>query len=120
MLRRWTLSARRRLRLSGDITITIVPPKISRQWNERYRRRARPTNVLSFDYAHDAPSGERYTDGDILLCPFVIRREAKTLGESYRKRLRMLLEHGLIHLLGLDHQTDAEQRHWETLEQRLI
>lgn len=119
-LRRWTLRARRRLHLSGAIAVTVVPPKISQQWNKQYRRRDRPTNVLSFDYAHQKKQDEHILDGEILLCPSVIKHEAKELGETYRARLQMLLEHGCIHLLGLDHHTTADQRRWEKYEQRLV
>jgi probable rRNA maturation factor len=116
-LRRWAIEARRRLRLQGAIAIVIVPPSVSQRLNTTYRRKPKPTNVLSFDYAHDTSA--RTEGGEILLCPTVIRREAQQLGETYRGRLKMLLQHGLIHLLGLDHQTDAAQRKWERIEQRL-
>jgi len=119
-LRRWTLRARRRLHLNGAIAVTIVPPKISQQWNKQYRRRDRPTNVLSFDYAHQKKQTAHVLDGEILLCPSVIKREAKELGETYLARLQMLLEHGCIHLLGLDHHTVTDQRRWEKFEQRLV
>ena len=119
-LRRWTVSARRRLRVLGRITITIVTPTMSKKLNRQYRHRDRPTNVLSFDYAHDRQSGkDRPVDGEILLCTFVIRREAKEQGRAYQEYLKFLLEHGLIHLLGLDHQTAKEQRTWEKFEHRL-
>lgn len=119
-LRRWTLRARRRLRLPGRIVINAITPSISQRLNRRYRRRRRATNVLTFDYAHDprARSADPLA-GEVLLCPAVIRREAQHSGTPYRGRLRMLLEHGLIHLLGFDHATAADQRRWERYEQRL-
>ncbi len=119
-LRRWTFRARRRLQLSGPIAVTIVPARISQQWNKQYRRRDRPTNVLSFDYAHDRRSANPELAGEILLCPQVIRREARQQQEEYLSRLRMLLEHGLIHLLGRDHHSVADQRRWKKYEQKLI
>lgn len=119
-LRRWALRARRRLRLPGRIAIVIIPPTLSKKLNTTYRRRCRATNVLSFDYMHDqrGPAGD--VDGELLLCPTVIRREAAKLGVTYRARLRFLLEHGCIHLLGLDHHTPADQRRWERREQLLV
>ena len=119
-LRRWATQARRRLRVQGRIAVTIVTPSISRQWNTRYRRRGHATNVLSFDYAHDAPvDSAGALEGEVLLCPNVIRRESRQLQEPYRARLKMLLEHGLIHLLGLDHATAREQRRWSRIERKL-
>lgn len=119
-LRRWTLRARRRLHLTGRIAVTIVPPTISRKLNKQYRRRDRPTNVLSFDYRHEKIQADYPLEGEVLLCPAVIRREARTYEQTYRHRLRLLLEHGLIHLLGLDHASAAEQQRWERYEQQLL
>lgn len=119
-LRRWALAARRRLRLPGRISVVILPPAQSKKLNTQYRQRARATNVLSFDYAHSKQAQGHDVDGEVLLCPVVIRREARVLGESYRGRLKMLLEHGMIHLLGFDHHTAAEQRHWERIERKLL
>ena len=120
-IRRWALRARRRLGVVGRISITIVPPIESKRLNMRYRRKRRPTNVLSFDYAHDSEQrGDSIIDGEVILCPEVIRREAVEQGETYRQRLQFLLEHGLIHLLGLDHGTALEQQQWERQEQRLV
>ena len=120
-LRRWTLSARRRLRLVGRVAVVMAPPKLSRRLNRQYRRRDRPTNVLSFDYAHEAQVKQQFPlAGEIILCPTVIRREAREQGREYRAYLRFLLEHGLIHLLGRDHRTPQEQRVWTQIEQRLL
>jgi probable rRNA maturation factor len=64
-------------------------------------------------------AGSAY-EGEILLCPDVIRHEAKAGGQRYPERLKMLLEHGLIHLLGLDHRTDAQQQVWEKYERQVL
>jgi probable rRNA maturation factor len=120
-LRRWASHARRRLRLRGRIAVTIVTPALSQQLNAQYRRRRRPTNVLTFDYAHDKPAGTPDgLAGEIILCPSVIRAEARRLKEPYQSRLRMLIEHGLIHLVGLDHLTAKQQKIWERYEGKLL
>lgn len=99
----------------------VVTALISRQLNRRYRRRDRPTNVLSFDYAHSRRSSELHpVDGEIILCPAVIRREAREQQRRYPAYFRFLVQHGLIHLLGLDHQTSQEQKVWTRFEQRLV
>lgn len=85
--------------------------------NRRYRGKPAPTNVLSFRYQRQAP-GEHIL-GEIFLCAPVIRREARAGGETFSHRLRFLLEHGLIHLTGRDHQTAADLRRWRRIEQRL-
>lgn len=120
-LGRWARRARQRLGLRrGRIVISTVSPATSQRLNTTYRRRARATNVLSFTYGvGQAPRGASDTIGEIILCPVVVRREARVFGQPYRDRFRFLLEHGLIHLLGLDHHTAADARRWQRYERRL-
>lgn len=120
-LRRWTLNARRRIRLGGRIAVTVVPPRLSQSLNTTYRGKKKPTNVLSFDYAHQGSHKitDHPIDGEVLLCPAVIRKEAKEQGRTYMEYFHFLLNHGLIHLLDLDHKTAAEQKRWNRYEQRL-
>lgn len=101
--------------------MTVIAPVLSRRLNARYRRHQHPANVLTFDYVHDRPTGSPDgLAGEILLCPNVIRQEARRLKVPYQTRLKMLLEHGLIHLTGLDHLTDRQQKIWERNEQMLL
>lgn len=109
---RWVRDAAATVALpAGRITVTAVTPATSRQLNHRYRRRDRPTNVLSFRY--DPPIDGCL--GELIICPAVIKREAPT---DLLARTKFLLQHGCIHLLGLDHHTAAEQRRWERYERR--
>lgn len=84
-----------------------------RQLNQRYRKKDAPTNVLSF--AYDRKNGE------VVLCPAVIRRQARDQGVSFVSELLYLLSHGLLHLHGLDHERSAlEAQRMERLEQRML
>jgi len=113
----WVKAARRRLpRHGGTVSVVIVGPVKSRQLNQRYRRKDRPTNVLTFTLAQ-TPSDEDW--GEIFLCPSIIRQEARQQGKAYRAYFKFLLQHGLIHLLGLDHHTSADHRRWQRYERRL-
>lgn len=115
-LRRWTREAAELLRLPvGDISVTIIGPTESKALNGRYRQKDYPTNVLTFPAQKG--SGEC---GDILLCASIIRTEAKALQQTPSQYTKFLLQHGCIHLLGLDHQTDAEAKRWQRYEQRLV
>lgn len=119
-VRRWVNAARRVLPLGPQIiSVVFVGPTTSQQLNSRYRRRRRPTNVLSFSFEPLAGRRSESTGGEIVLCPSVIRREARQQHQAYRPYLRYLINHGLIHLLGLDHRTPSEQRHWKKFESRL-
>lgn len=113
-VRRWVRRAAPLLGLpGGTISVAFVRSAESQRLNTRYRRKRRPTNVLSFGYAPPLDG----VIGELILCPAVIRAEAP--GRSYRSRVRFLVEHGLIHLTGLDHQTTKQAKHWANIERQL-
>ncbi len=118
----WAQAARRRLPpRRGSVSIVIVGPARSRQINRQYRRKDKPTNVLSFTFdALPSSAPVEPVWGEIILCPTVIKREAREQERTYREYFRFLLQHGLIHLLGLDHQTPTELQTWQKLERRLL
>jgi len=99
---------------AGDISVTVIGPTESKMLNAQYRQKEYPTNVLTFP----APQGSGEC-GDILLCAAVIRKEASAQGLRVAAYTKFLLQHGCIHLLGLDHQTDAEMKRWERIERKL-
>ena len=88
-------------RARGTMTIAIVPDGRVQQLNRRYRRKNAPTDVLSFS------SDERGYLGDVVIAGGVARRQAKEAGHSLQHELRVLALHGLLHLLGYDHERDA-------------
>jgi probable rRNA maturation factor len=88
-------------RARGALTIAIVPDTRVHQLNRRYRRVDAPTDVLSF------PSDERGYLGDIVIAAGVARRQAGRAGHSLEHELRVLALHGLLHLLGYDHERDG-------------
>jgi probable rRNA maturation factor len=87
-------------RARGSIAVAIVPDARVRALNRQYRRRDAPTDVLSF------PSGERGSLGDVVIAAGVARRQAAAAGHSLQTELRVLALHGLLHLLGYDHERD--------------
>ena len=82
------------------MTVAIVPDARVKALNHRYRRKNHSTDVLSF------PSAERGYLGDVVIASGVARRQAREAGHSLRTELRVLALHGLLHLLGYDHETD--------------
>jgi probable rRNA maturation factor len=68
--------------------------------NRRYRQKDRPTDVLSF------PAGEPGQLGDVVIALGVARRQAAAAGHPIGTELRILALHGLLHLLGYDHEQD--------------
>ena len=87
-------------RARGSMTVAIVPDARVRALNREYRRTDAATDVLSF------PSGERGFLGDVVIAGGVARRQAGEAGHSLQTELRVLALHGLLHLLGYDHERD--------------
>jgi probable rRNA maturation factor len=87
-------------RARGTMTIAIVPDAHVRTLNRKYRKKDKATDVLSF------PSDERGYLGDVVIAEGVARRQAREAGHSVATELRVLALHGLLHLLGYDHEHD--------------
>ena len=99
------------VRARGAVTVAVVPDGRVRELNRRYRDKNVPTDVLSF------PADEPGQLGDIVIALGVARRQASSAGHSLGTEFRVLALHGLLHLLGYDHERDnGEMRR---LEQRL-
>jgi probable rRNA maturation factor len=99
-LGRWILSIAP-ARASGSVTVALLSDARVRTLNRRYRRTDRATDVLSF------PADEPNLLGDIVIATGVARRQARLAGHPLRTELRVLALHGLLHLLGYDHDRDA-------------
>jgi probable rRNA maturation factor len=95
-----------------QVTLRIVGSSESKSLNRKYRRRARPTNVLSFPY------GAR--SGDVVLCHPVIAKEAREQGKSLRAHYAHMVVHGVLHLRGYDHATKRGAAHMEAREIRVL
>jgi probable rRNA maturation factor len=109
-LRRW-LPRAAPARARGEVTIALLTDAAMRTLNARFRRTDYPTDVLSF------PSDDRGVLGDIAIARGVAARQARSHGHPLRVELRVLALHGLLHLLGYDHDTDTGQM--ATAEERL-
>ncbi len=92
----------------GAVTVALLSDARVRELNRRFRKKDRPTDVLSFPSAGVEPgaAGQRYL-GDVVIAAGVARRQAKDAGHSIQTELRVLALHGLLHLLGYDHERDA-------------
>lgn len=98
-------------RARGQLTVAIAPDARVRALNRQFRRQDRPTDVLSF------PAGERGQLGDVVIAAGVARRQARAAGHPLQTELRVLALHGLLHLLGYDH--DEDDGRMARLERRL-
>ena len=98
-LKRW-LTGIAPPRARGHLTVAITSDARVRALNKRFRRKDKATDVLSF------PAGERGELGDVVIASGVARRQARAAGHSLQTELKVLALHGLLHLLGYDHETD--------------
>ena len=90
-------------RARGVIHIAVVSDARIRALNRRYRGKDRVTDVLSFP---GGSSGKSDLLGDIVIARGVAARQAREVGHHYATELRVLALHGLLHLLGYDHERD--------------
>ena len=105
----------------AEAAIALSSDERVRSLNRTYRGMDKPTNVLSFP-ATDAGQipGEPRHLGDIILAAETVRREAAAEGKPLRHHLQHLVVHGLLHLLGYDHETEAQARVMEALEVEIL
>lgn len=90
------------LMLDRDLSIVFVDSKTSQRLNKQYRGKNKPTDILSFSDLFDDQLGE------LVLCPQVIVTQARHQGWSQQKEYAYMLLHGVLHLLGYDHEDEEE------------
>ena len=110
--RKW---AKQALRTDAEIALRVVDETEGRQLNHDYRGKDYATNVLTFPLAE-----EPLLMGDIVLCAPVVAREAEAQQKPLLAHYAHLTVHGVLHLQGYDHETDAEAEVMETLETEII
>jgi probable rRNA maturation factor len=100
----------------GGLTVLLTNDDAVAELNDRFRGKPQPTNVLSFP---SAPNPEAHL-GDIALAYGVCAREAAEQDKSLADHLQHLTAHGVLHLLGFDHETDDEAEEMEALERDVL
>jgi probable rRNA maturation factor len=120
-LARWAQAAlgRRAGAAQAQISVLLVGPSRSRRLNAHYRHRDRPTNVLSFPATGEARRHGGLL-GDLVICPRVLAEEARAQGKSLASHWAHLVVHGVLHLVGFDHQRDADARRMQRREIRVL
>jgi probable rRNA maturation factor len=104
------------LRHPGEIAVRIVGDDEGRALNLQYRGKDYATNVLTFEYAHDA-----WVEADLVLCGPVVEREAHEQSKSLEAHYAHLLVHGALHAQGYDHEAnERDALEMEALEILLL
>lgn len=110
--RKWAKIA---LNVHTEVTIRLVDSPEGQALNRRYRGKDYATNVLTFPL-----SEEPYLLGDIVLCAPVIEAEAQLQKKPLAAHYAHLTVHGILHLHGYDHETEAQAELMECLETAIV
>ncbi len=111
-LRKWAKAA---LRVDTEVTIRIVDEAEGRALNYTYRNKDYATNVLTFPLTE-----EPYLMGDIIICAPVVEKEAQEQQKDLMAHYAHLTVHGILHLHGYDHETEAQAELMEGLETAIV
>jgi len=103
----------------AELTLRLVDKSESRELNARFRGKDQPTNVLSFPA--DLPPGiDIPLLGDIVICAPLVEEEARTQDKPLQEHWAHLVIHGILHLLGYDHQVEQDAIEMERIEIELL
>lgn len=135
-LREFLRKTQRELKIANsEIAVAFVSDAEIARWNETYRKKKGPTDVLSFPataglsrksakangrtHKFPAKNGSKAREllGDVAIAPETAKRYAKKNGRSLNAEIRVLMLHGVLHLMGYDHENDAGQMN--RIEQKL-
>ncbi|HVX20150.1 MAG TPA: rRNA maturation RNase YbeY [Acidimicrobiales bacterium] len=142
-LGRWVALARavledRKVKGDCEVSLLFVDQDTIAGLNQQFLGRTGPTDVLAFPIEDDPAPGGRSPDlggsgpgaepgpdplvllGDVVICPAVAARNAVDHDVTLDDELALLVVHGLLHLLGMDHEVEAEAERMERLERKLL
>lgn len=122
----WAAAAARAAGIKGqsdgamELSVMFADDALVRRLNRDYRGTDAPTNVLAFAAGDAAPPGAARMMGDVVLAFATAEREAAAAGLSLADHAAHLVVHGVLHLFGYDHQTDAQAAQMERLEAAVL
>lgn len=108
----------------AEMSVVLADDALVHKLNREYRGKDKPTNVLSFALTEaeepEPEEGKPVLLGDVILAWETVRREALEQRKSAADHMTHLVVHGVLHLLGYDHETDYEADEMEDLETRIL
>ena len=99
-LSRFATRVQRELAIEGEVNIRVTSNREMQALNRRFRKKNKPTDVLTF------PSAGQETKGDIAISLEIAAANAAELGHSLATEVKVLILHGMLHLAGYDHEID--------------
>ena len=118
-IERWVSAALNNQRDSTELSIRIVDTEEGQALNEQFRGSTGATNVLSFPFENESPEPLPLI-GDIVICAPVVLKEANEQNKTLNAHWAHMIIHGVLHLLGYDHQDDEQANVMETLETEIM
>jgi probable rRNA maturation factor len=85
-----------------ELDIVFLNPAEAKKLNKKFRNKNYPTDILSF-------AGDQELFGELVICPQVLEKQAKEHGHSFKAELGYMLIHGVLHLLGYDHEKSKKE-----------
>lgn len=112
----------------SEVTILLISDDEMADYNARFLDRDGPTDVLAFPLEelipgvapdHD-PYGPPFMIGDVLIAPSYVRRSADEMGVSFEDEMALMATHGILHLLGYDHEDEGDAVRMEERERQIL
>ncbi|MBP9761286.1 MAG: rRNA maturation RNase YbeY [Candidatus Magasanikbacteria bacterium] len=110
------------LRIHGDVSVHYIGTKKMQTLNYRFRGKNRPTDVLSFaaQEGESLPGFSHHDLGDIFICVPYIQAQARSYGISYTEESLRMLIHGVLHILGYDHEKTRDAKVMFALQEKFL
>lgn len=118
-LNTWALAAWQNPARDAEVVVRVTDEAESRALNHEFRGKDKATNVLSFPF-DPIPEIDLDHIGDLVICAPVVEREAGEQGKRREAHWAHMVVHGILHLQGYDHGTDAEAAEMEALETDIL
>ncbi|PIV12840.1 MAG: rRNA maturation RNase YbeY [Candidatus Nealsonbacteria bacterium CG03_land_8_20_14_0_80_36_12] len=94
---------------NNGLSIALLGSGRTRQINKKYRKKNRVTDVLTFPETKKGPIQKTKSLGEIVICPREVKKNSKRFGTPFEKELSRVLIHGILHLLGYDHEENFQK-----------
>jgi probable rRNA maturation factor len=104
----------------AELSVLLCDDATIHPLNKQYRGKDKPTDVLSFSQLEGEAVGRREVIGDVVISLETAARQARERRHDTAQEIRVLLVHGICHLLGYDHEQDDEAEAMEALERDLL
>jgi probable rRNA maturation factor len=115
----------------GIIHLIVIPSEEMARMNQQFRGKEGPTDILTFSYREKMNndewimknggfvSADNQVAGEIYLCLEKIKSYAKDAWKTYKEQLEYIIIHGLVHLMGYDHESEKDWREMERVEKKI-